>query len=124
MKKNLRMMGLAMIAVTCIVMVLFYLSYNAKVSEVYRRNAREAATKLQNVFLKNTVENQIARIKARRIEERDHWARSADQVAAALEACRGLRPSSFFLRVSPAEPQNGPWPGNSRPFGEVRRGRP
>lgn len=108
MKKNLRMMGLAMIAVTCIVMVLFYLSYNAKVSEVYRRNAREAATKLQNIFLKNTVENQIARIKARRIEERDHWARSADQVAAALEACRNLE-KGCFLQVFRGFFEGSPW---------------
>lgn len=90
MKSNLRLMGPVVIAVNCGLLVLFFLSFNARVGAVHGRNAREAVVHLQNRFLKATVENQIDRIETCRMEERARWNRRADQAAAALSACSDL----------------------------------
>ncbi len=90
MKSNLRLMGPVVIAVNCGLLVLFFLSFNARVGAVHGRNAREAVVHLQNRFLKATVENQIDRIETCRMEERARWNRRADQAAAALSAWSDL----------------------------------
>lgn len=90
MKNHLRLMGLVMIAVTCAVAVLFFLSFNRRVSAVHGQNTREAVASLKNRFLKTTVDNQITRIEIRAAEELAHWNGLADEAALTLASCLDL----------------------------------
>jgi len=96
MVKRYRTLSVLLVIITCLLVGSFYLYSTDKIGKIYIQNTQKSIYNLKKDFLKDTVNNQIARIDEIRADKTKIYQAQVQQIELMLQTIENMQPNEFM----------------------------